>query len=157
MAHEVTLNSLQESEREVILQVLYRDRVVQNIEEERIRRTLLFNFRGHRKLKTHLQHLRWKGSKGASQEYKEESCARCQRGLGLLLNRGAVCQGCSHRVCSECRVFLRRTRAWKCTVCFEDSPLQGFMDLNQSLIQRNVKIKTGEWFFEERAKKFPTE
>ncbi|XP_015102076.1 synaptotagmin-like protein 3 isoform X1 [Vicugna pacos] len=131
MAHEVTLNSLQESEREVILQVLYRDRVVQNIEEERIR-----------KLKTHLQHLRWKGSKGASQEYKEESCARCQRVLGLLLNRGAVCQGCSHRVCSECRVFLRRTRAWKCTVCFED---------------RNVKIKTGEWFFEERAKKFPTE
>lgn len=94
-----------------------------------------------RKLKSHLQHLRWKGAKSSSQEYKEKCCARCQRALGLLLNRGAVCQGCSHRVCSECRVFLRRTRAWKCTVCFED---------------RNVKIKTGEWFFEERARKFPT-
>ncbi|XP_025781186.1 synaptotagmin-like protein 3 isoform X2 [Puma concolor] len=131
MAGEVSLNSLQELEREVILQVLYRDQAVQNTEEERIR-----------KLKTHLQHLRWKGARSVSPEYKEKSCARCQCQLGLLLNRGAVCKGCSHRVCSECRVFLRRTRAWKCTVCFED---------------RNVKIKTGEWFFEERAKKFPTE
>lgn len=131
MAQQVSLGSLQESEREVILQVLYRDREVQNTEAERIR-----------KLKTRLQHLRWKGTKSVSQEYKEKSCARCQQTLGLLLNRGAVCQGCSHRVCSECRVFLRRTRAWKCTVCFED---------------RNVKIKTGDWFFEERAKKFPTE
>uniref|UniRef100_A0A8C8WIZ9 Synaptotagmin-like protein 3 n=1 Tax=Panthera leo TaxID=9689 RepID=A0A8C8WIZ9_PANLE len=131
MAGEVSLNSLQELEREVILQVLYRDQAVQNIEEERIR-----------KLKTHLQHLRWKGTRSVSPEYKEKSCARCQCQLGLLLNRGAVCKGCSHRVCSECRVFLQRTHAWKCTVCFED---------------RNVKIKTGEWFFEERAKKFPTE
>ncbi|XP_057595077.1 synaptotagmin-like protein 3 [Hippopotamus amphibius kiboko] len=131
MAQEVNLNSLRESEREVILQVLYRAQEVQNIEEERIR-----------KLKTHLQHLRWKGAKSVSQEYKEKSCARCRQALGLLLNRGAVCQGCSHRVCTECRVFLRKTLAWKCTVCFED---------------RNVKIKSGEWFFEERAKKFPTE
>ncbi|XP_045862395.1 synaptotagmin-like protein 3 isoform X1 [Meles meles] len=131
MAGEVSLNSLQELEREVILQVLYRDQAVQNIEEERIR-----------KLKTHLQHLRWKGAQGVSQEHREKSCARCQSELGFLLNRGAVCKGCSHRVCSECRVFLRKTSAWKCTVCFED---------------RNVKIKTGDWFFEERAKKFPTE
>nr|XP_020745011.1 synaptotagmin-like protein 3 isoform X2 [Odocoileus virginianus texanus] len=131
MAHQVSLSSLQESEREVILQVLYRDQEVQNTEAERIR-----------KLKTRLQHLRWKGAKSVSHEYREKSCARCQQPLGLLLNRGAVCRGCSHRVCSECRVFLRRTRAWKCTVCFED---------------RNVKIKTGDWFFEERAKKFPAE
>ncbi|XP_073927400.1 synaptotagmin-like protein 3 isoform X3 [Castor canadensis] len=130
MAHGMELESLKELEREIILQVLYRDRAVQSIEEERIR-----------KLKTHLQHLRWRGAKSSSRDYKQ-CCARCQRELGLLLNRGAVCRGCSHRVCSECRVFLRTTRAWKCTVCFED---------------RNVKIKTGDWFFEERAKKFPTE
>lgn len=37
MAQEVNLNSLQEVEREEILQVLYRDQAVQNIEEERIR------------------------------------------------------------------------------------------------------------------------
>ncbi|NP_001121032.1 synaptotagmin-like protein 3 [Rattus norvegicus] len=130
MAHEVDLESFKELERDIILRVLYRDQTVQSIEEERVRN-----------LKTHLQHLRWKGAKSSSQEYKEKCCARCQRTLGLLLNRGAVCQGCSHRVCSECRVFLRKTHAWKCTVCFED---------------RNVKIKTGEWFFEERARKFPT-
>nr|XP_034347859.1 synaptotagmin-like protein 3 isoform X2 [Arvicanthis niloticus] len=130
MAHEVDLESFKELERDIILRVLYRDQTVQSIEEERVR-----------KLKTHLQHLRWKGAKSSSQEYKEKCCARCQRALGLLLNRGAICQGCSHRVCSECRVFLRKTHAWKCTVCFED---------------RNVKIKTGEWFFEERARKFPT-
>lgn len=37
MAQGVNLNSLQELEREVILQVLYRDQVIQNIEDERIR------------------------------------------------------------------------------------------------------------------------
>ncbi|KAL1770293.1 synaptotagmin 3 isoform X1 [Sigmodon hispidus] len=131
MAHEVDLESFKELEREVILRVLYRDQAVQSMEEERVR-----------KLKTHLQHLRWKGVKNLSQEYRGKCCARCHRALGLLLNRGAVCQGCSHRVCSECRVFLHRTHAWKCTVCFED---------------RNVKFKTGDWFFEERARKFPTE
>nr|KAF6508427.1 synaptotagmin like 3 [Rousettus aegyptiacus] len=131
MAQEVDLNSLQDLEREVILQVLYRDQAIQNVEEERIR-----------SLKTQLQHLRWTGSKGLSQEDKERSCARCRRALGLLLNRGTACQGCSHRVCSGCRVLLRRTGVWRCTVCYED---------------RNVKIKTGEWFFEERAKKFPAE
>ncbi|KAG8522412.1 Synaptotagmin-like protein 3 [Galemys pyrenaicus] len=109
MAQAVSLSSLQEPEREAILQVLYRDRAVRKAEEERIR-----------KLKTHLQHLRWKGAKSTSREYQEKSCARCRRALGHLLNRGAVCQGCSHRVCSQCQVFLRRTGAWKCTVCFED-------------------------------------
>ncbi|XP_018884688.2 synaptotagmin-like protein 3 isoform X3 [Gorilla gorilla gorilla] len=130
MAQEVDLSALKELEREAILQVLYRDQAVQNTEEERIR-----------KLKTHLQHLRWKGAKNTDREYKEKCCARCQQVLGFLLHRGAVCRGCSHRVCAQCRVFLRGTHAWKCTVCFED---------------RNVKIKTGEWFYEERAKKFPT-
>ncbi|XP_045044879.2 synaptotagmin-like protein 3 isoform X2 [Desmodus rotundus] len=131
MAQEANLSSFQESEWEVILPVLYRDRAVQNMEEERIR-----------KLKTRLQQLRWKGAKSPGPEYGEKSCARCRRVLGLLLNRGAVCQGCSHRVCSECRVFLSGTCVWRCTVCYEG---------------RNVRIKTGEWFFEERAKKFPTE
>ncbi|XP_023445853.1 synaptotagmin-like protein 3 isoform X2 [Dasypus novemcinctus] len=130
MTQEVNLNSLKEEEREVVLQVLYRDQAVQKVEAERIRR-----------LKAHLQHVRWKEPSGASQE-PAETCARCRRALGRLLHRGAVCRGCSHRVCAACRVAPARSRVWKCTVCFED---------------RNVKIKTGEWFFEERAKKFPAE
>ncbi|XP_053524670.1 synaptotagmin-like protein 3 isoform X1 [Artibeus jamaicensis] len=131
MAQEVSLSSFQESEWEVILPVLYRDRAVQSMEEERIR-----------KLKAHLQQLRWKGARSSGQEYREKSCARCRRALGLLLNRGAVCQGCSHRVCSQCRVYPGTPRVWRCTVCYEG---------------RNSRKKTGEWFFEERAKKFPTE
>ncbi|KAM5228765.1 synaptotagmin-like protein 3 [Ctenodactylus gundi] len=131
MALQVSLDSFKESEREVILQVLYRDRAVRSVEEARVR-----------KLKSHLQRLRWRGATNSSWEDEGKRCARCQRALGQLLNRGAVCQGCSHRVCPECRVFLCKTPAWRCTVCFED---------------RNVKIKTGEWFFEERAKKFPAE
>ncbi|XP_006882826.1 PREDICTED: synaptotagmin-like protein 3 isoform X2 [Elephantulus edwardii] len=131
MAQEVSLGSLKELEREAVLRVLYRDQEVRSVDEERIR-----------KLKTHLQQLRWKGAKSPGEVDGEKRCARCQRALGVLLNRGAVCRGCSHRVCADCRVFLRKTRAWKCTVCFED---------------RNVKIKSGQWFFEERAKKFPTE
>ena len=37
MAHEVDLESFKELEWEVILGVLYRDRAVQSIEEERVR------------------------------------------------------------------------------------------------------------------------
>lgn len=77
------------------------------------------NSLGRRKLKAHLQRLRWKGGKSAGQGPPEKACARCRSALGLLLNRGAVCQGCSHCVCSGCRVFLSSTRLWRCTVCYE--------------------------------------
>ncbi|NWS26664.1 SYTL3 protein, partial [Polioptila caerulea] len=128
MACEFNLNFLKELERETVLEVLYRDQMVRKTEEERIR-----------KMKLQLQQLRWKGARNARQEYQERSCARCQRSLGLLMNRGAVCNGCSHRVCSECRVCLSPC-LWKCTVCYAHG---------------DVKVKAGEWFFEERAKKYP--
>uniref|UniRef100_A0A8C2T823 Synaptotagmin like 3 n=1 Tax=Coturnix japonica TaxID=93934 RepID=A0A8C2T823_COTJA len=124
MACEFNLNFLKELEREAVLEVLYRDQVVRKTEEERVR-----------KLKMQLHQLRWKGARDVNHEYQERSCARCQKSLGLLLNRGAVCNGCSHRVCSECRVCLNPS-IWKCTVCY---------------------VKAGEWFFEERAKKYPEE
>ncbi|KFQ35893.1 Synaptotagmin-like 3, partial [Mesitornis unicolor] len=130
MACEFNLNFLKELEREAVLEVLYRDQVVRKTEEERIR-----------KLKLQLQQLRWKGARNESREYQERSCARCQKSLGLLMNRGAVCNGCSHRVCSECRVCLNPC-LWKCTVCYAHG---------------DVKVKAGEWFFEERAKKYPGE
>ncbi|KAM6137990.1 synaptotagmin-like protein 3 [Phoenicopterus ruber ruber] len=130
MACEFNLNFLKELEREAVLEVLYRDQMVRKTEEERIR-----------KLKLQLQQLRWKGARNVSHEYRERSCARCQKSLGLLMNRGAVCNGCSHRVCSECRVCLNPC-LWKCTVCYAHG---------------DVKVKAGEWFFEERAKKYPDE
>ncbi|NWU03716.1 SYTL3 protein, partial [Urocynchramus pylzowi] len=130
MACEFNLNFLKELEREAVLEVLYRDQTVRKMEEERIR-----------KMKLQLQQLRWKGAKNARCEYQERSCARCQKWLGLLVNRGAVCNGCSHRVCSECRVCLSPC-LWKCTICYAHG---------------DVKVKAGEWFFEERAKKYPGE
>ncbi|NWU32929.1 SYTL3 protein, partial [Hylia prasina] len=130
MACEFNLNFLKELEREVVLEVLYRDQMVRKTEEERIR-----------KMKLQLQQLRWKGAKNARHEYQERCCARCQKSLGLLVNRGAVCNGCSHRVCSECRVCLNPC-LWKCTICYAHG---------------DVKVKAGEWFFEERAKKYPGE
>uniref|UniRef100_A0A8C9NH08 Synaptotagmin like 3 n=1 Tax=Serinus canaria TaxID=9135 RepID=A0A8C9NH08_SERCA len=130
MACEFNLNFLKELEREAVLEVLYRDQMVRKTEEERIR-----------KMKLQLQQLRWKGAKNAGREYQERSCARCQKSLGLLVNRGAVCNGCSHRVCSECRVCLNPC-LWKCTICYAHG---------------DVKVKAGEWFFEERAKKYPGE
>uniref|UniRef100_A0A8C7A2Y3 Synaptotagmin like 3 n=1 Tax=Nothoprocta perdicaria TaxID=30464 RepID=A0A8C7A2Y3_NOTPE len=130
MTSDLNLNFLKELEREAVLEVLYRDQAMRKIEEERVR-----------KLKMQLQQLRWKGTRSVSHEYQERSCARCHRPLGLLLNRGAVCNGCSHRVCSECRVCLNPC-LWKCTACYAHG---------------DVKIKAGEWFFEERAKKYPNE
>ncbi|NXB14100.1 SYTL3 protein, partial [Rhagologus leucostigma] len=130
MACEFNLNFLKELEREAVLEVLYRDQMVRKTEEERIR-----------KMKLQLQQLRWKGAKNARHEYQERSCARCQKSLGLLMNRGAVCNGCSHRVCSQCRVCLTPC-LWKCTICYAHG---------------DVKVKAGEWFFEERAKKYPGE
>ncbi|XP_008495102.1 synaptotagmin-like protein 3 isoform X2 [Calypte anna] len=130
MAVEFDLSFLKELEREAVLEVLYRDQTVRKTEEERIRR-----------LKMQLQQLRWKGARNLSREYRERSCARCQRSLGMLVNRGAVCNGCSHRVCSACRVCLSPC-IWKCTICYAHG---------------DVKVKAGEWFFEERAKKYPGE
>nr|XP_056708339.1 synaptotagmin-like protein 3 [Euleptes europaea] len=130
MSQELNLNFLKGLEQEVILDVLYRDQILRKMDDERIR-----------KLKTQLQQLRWEGSKSTSHEHPEKSCARCQKALGVLINRGAVCNGCSHRVCPGCRIFLN-PYMWKCTVCYA---------------HEDIKAKAGEWFFEERAKKFPAE
>ncbi|XP_043917921.1 synaptotagmin-like protein 3 [Protopterus annectens] len=130
MIQEVNLNNFTGLERESILKVLYRDQELRETEAKRIRR-----------LKSELQQLRKKGVVDLSAEYKEKSCARCQKALGLLINSGAVCKGCSHRVCAQCRVIVH-PRLWKCTVCHAHG---------------EVKVKSGEWFLLERAKKFPDE
>nr|XP_046147162.1 synaptotagmin-like protein 3 isoform X3 [Oncorhynchus gorbuscha] len=93
----------------------------------------------YRRLKTELQEIRRKGAKSFARQYSERTCARCQRQLGMFWNSGAVCRGCSHLVCNKCRVGVSALD-WKCTVCHA---------------YRKVKIRSGEWFLEERDKKFP--
>ncbi|XP_041106374.1 synaptotagmin-like protein 3 [Polyodon spathula] len=129
MAEKIDLHFLKELEREKVLEVLYRDKALRAAEEERIR-----------KLKSELREIHWKGAKSFSQQYADKTCARCQKSLGKILNSGAVCKGCSHRICTKCRIIIS-AREWKCTVCYAYG---------------EVKIKSGDWFFEERANKFPS-
>ncbi|XP_029966179.1 synaptotagmin-like protein 3 [Salarias fasciatus] len=120
------LSLLQFLEREKVLEVLRRDKQLRIIEEDRIRR-----------MKYELQELRRRGAKSFTRQYGERTCARCQRPLGKFWNSGSICRGCSHRICTKCRVGATD---WKCTVCHA---------------YRDVKVRSGEWFLLEKAKKFP--
>ncbi|XP_068197887.1 synaptotagmin-like protein 3 [Antennarius striatus] len=125
---KMDLSLLQVLERERVLEVLRRDKHLRTIEEDRIRR-----------MKFELQELRRRGAKSFSQQYGERTCARCQRPLWKCWNSGEICRGCSHRVCCRCRVGGGAVN-WKCTVCHA---------------YREVKVRSGEWFFERRAKTYP--
>ncbi|KFP45217.1 Synaptotagmin-like 5, partial [Chlamydotis macqueenii] len=89
-----------------------------------------------RKLKNELLEVRRKGGNRHCQQ--ERVCIRCQKSLGLIFDRGDLCQTCKLRVCNKCRV-VGADGQWKCSVCAKIAQL---------------RIVTGEWFFEERAKRF---
>ncbi|NXO78408.1 SYTL5 protein, partial [Sitta europaea] len=123
----INLSFLLEHEREKILGVLKRDEYLKKVEDKRIR-----------KLKNELLEVRRKGGNRRSQEDNSRVCVRCQKSLGFIFDRGELCQSCQLRVCSACRV-LGAEGHWKCSVCAKIAEL---------------RIVTGEWFFEERAKRF---
>ncbi|XP_023271749.1 synaptotagmin-like protein 5 isoform X1 [Seriola lalandi dorsalis] len=124
---DLNLSFLLEHEREMILKVLQKDEKLRKREEKRIR-----------KLKNELLEIKRKGSR-RPQELGERQCARCLRALGLIFDRGDLCEECQLRVCSNCRVATPNGRQWKCNVCAKISEL---------------KVVTGEWFLEERSKRF---
>lgn len=109
----------------MILGVLKRDEYLKKAEEKRIR-----------KLKNEL--LEAKRKSGKIQQETSRVCVHCQRNLGLIFDRGDPCQTCSLRVCTDCRV-VGLDGSWKCTVCAKVAQL---------------RIITGEWFYEEKAKRF---
>ncbi|XP_053526609.1 synaptotagmin-like protein 5 isoform X2 [Artibeus jamaicensis] len=121
----INLSFLLDHEKEMILGVLKRDEYLKKVEEKRIR-----------KLKNEL--LEAKRRSGKTQQETNRVCAHCQKNLGLIFDRGDPCQACSLRVCSECRMS-GSDGSWKCTVCAKVAQL---------------KIVTGEWFFEEKSKRF---
>ncbi|XP_066033111.1 synaptotagmin-like protein 5 isoform X3 [Chamaea fasciata] len=123
----INLSFLLEHERETILGVLKRDEYLKKVEDKRIR-----------KLKNELLEVRRKGGSHHSEQDNSRVCVRCQKSLGFIFDRGELCQGCRLRVCSSCRV-LGADGQWKCSVCAKIAEL---------------RIVTGEWFFEERAKRF---
>ncbi|KAM8753219.1 synaptotagmin-like protein 5 isoform 2-T3 [Rhynchonycteris naso] len=121
----LNLSFLLDHEKEMILGVLKRDEYLKKVEDKRIR-----------KLKNEL--LEAKRRSGKTQQENSRVCVHCQKNLGLIFDRGDPCQACSLRVCSECRV-LGLDGSWKCTVCAKVTQL---------------RIVTGEWFLEEKAKRF---
>ncbi|NWQ68679.1 SYTL5 protein, partial [Neopipo cinnamomea] len=123
----INLSFLLEHERETILGVLKRDEYLKKVEDKRIR-----------KLKNELLEVRRKGGNRHCQQDNSRVCVRCQKSLGLIFDRGDQCQTCKLRVCSNCRV-VGTDGQWKCSVCAKIAQL---------------RIVTGEWFFEERAKRF---
>ncbi|KAJ7405496.1 Synaptotagmin-like protein 5 [Willisornis vidua] len=123
----INLSFLLEHERETILGVLKRDEYLKKVEDKRIR-----------KLKNELLEVRRKGGNRHCQQDNSRICVRCQKSLGLIFDRGDLCQTCKLRVCSNCRV-VGTDGQWKCSVCAKIAQL---------------RIVTGEWFFEERAKRF---
>ncbi|XP_070771005.1 synaptotagmin-like protein 5 [Enoplosus armatus] len=124
---DLNLSFLLEHERDMILKVLQKDEKLRKREEKRIR-----------KLKNELLEIKRKGSR-RPQELGERQCARCMKALGLIFDRGDLCEECQLRICSDCRVKAPSTRQWRCNVCAKISEL---------------KVVTGEWFLEERSKRF---
>ncbi|XP_054471613.1 synaptotagmin-like protein 5 [Anoplopoma fimbria] len=127
VAEDLNLSFLLEHERDMILKVLQKDEKLRKREEKRIR-----------KLKNELLEIKRKGSR-RPQEVEERQCARCQKSLGLIFGRGDLCKECQLRVCDDCRVTNPKRRQWRCNVCAKISEL---------------KVVTGEWFLEERSKRF---
>ncbi|XP_008498543.2 synaptotagmin-like protein 5 [Calypte anna] len=123
----INLSFLLEHERETILGVLKRDEYLKKVEDKRIR-----------KLKNELLEVRRKGGNRHCQQDNSRVCIRCQKSLGLIFDRGDLCQTCKLRVCNTCR-DVGTDGQWKCSVCAKIAQLW---------------IVTGEWFFEERAKRF---
>ncbi|XP_040004871.1 synaptotagmin-like protein 5 isoform X1 [Xiphias gladius] len=124
---DLNLSFLLEHEREMILKVLQKDEKLRKREEKRIR-----------KLKNELLEIKRKGSR-RPRELGERQCARCPKTLGLIFDRGDLCEECQLRVCNDCRVTAPNGRQWKCNICTKISEL---------------KVVTGEWFLEERSKRF---
>ncbi|XP_078268470.1 synaptotagmin-like protein 4 [Rhinoraja longicauda] len=122
----INLSFLTDKEKEAIKNVLVRDEQLRKLEEKRIR-----------KLKNELLEIRRKGAKRGSLDYSDKTCARCQGSLGHFVKSGRVCKQCNHLVCKECGTE-GVNRMWKCNVCIKESKL---------------KKQTGDWFFENRAKR----
>lgn len=124
---DLNLSFLLEHERDMILKVLQKDEKLRKREEKRIR-----------KLKNELLEIKRKGSR-RPQDLGERQCGRCLKNLGLIFDRGDLCEECKLRVCNDCRISATSGRQWRCSVCTK---------------MLELKVVTGEWFLEERSKRY---
>ncbi|KAM4699869.1 synaptotagmin-like protein 5 [Discoglossus pictus] len=128
-AEILNLSFLSDQEKDIIVGVLQKDEQLKKIEDKRVR-----------KLKNELLEIRRKGGNRhrLRPQNNPKVCVRCQKSLGLIFDRGDLCQACQLRVCNTCRV-PGKSGNWKCTVCAKIAEL---------------RIVTGDWFYEERSKRF---
>uniref|UniRef100_A0A3B4A8M8 Synaptotagmin-like protein 5 n=1 Tax=Periophthalmus magnuspinnatus TaxID=409849 RepID=A0A3B4A8M8_9GOBI len=127
LGEDLNLSFLLEHERDMILKVLQKDEKLRKREEKRIR-----------KLKNELLEIKRKGSR-RPKDVGERQCGRCLKNLGLIFDRGDLCEECKLRVCNDCRTAAPSGRQWRCNVCAK---------------MLELKVVTGEWFLEERSKRF---
>ncbi|XP_075052549.1 synaptotagmin-like protein 5 isoform X6 [Mixophyes fleayi] len=126
-AEILNFSFLLDQEREAILAVLQRDDNLKKVEDKRVR-----------KLKNELMEIKKKGANiHRLRQNSARICVRCQKSLGLIFNRGDICHACQLRVCKTCRVVVKG--AWRCIICAKNA---------------QIRIATGDWFFEERSKRF---
>ncbi|XP_018409007.1 PREDICTED: synaptotagmin-like protein 5 [Nanorana parkeri] len=124
----LNLSHLLDQERDTILAVLKRDENLKKIEDKRVR-----------KLKNELLEVKKKGAKiSRLRQHNAKICVRCQKKLGFIFDRGNLCQACQFRVCNTCRIVVKEG-IWRCKVCAKIA---------------QIRIATGDWFFEERSKRF---
>lgn len=128
-ADMINLGFLSDSEQDLILEVLQRDKELRQAEEQRVR-----------KLKTELLEVKRKGAKRGSGRYSQHSCGRCLEPLSRLTLFSSQCKLCNHLVCQKCRTVFPNG-SWLCSVCSKESDL---------------KKMTGDWFFDQRVNRFST-
>ncbi|KAM3934961.1 synaptotagmin-like protein 5 isoform 2-T2 [Leptodactylus fuscus] len=126
----LNLSYLLDQEKEAILAVLKRDENLRKVEDKRVR-----------KLKNDLLEIKKKGARiHRSRQNNAKICVRCQKTFGVIFDRGDICPACQYRVCRSCHVVVN-DGVWRCTVCAKVA---------------QIRIATGDWFFEERSKRFNT-
>ncbi|XP_031557758.1 uncharacterized protein LOC116294313 isoform X2 [Actinia tenebrosa] len=117
----INLNFLTESERDALQDVLARDEVFRKQEKKRLS-----------ELKKELDGVKKSGAISDTSDSTAKVCARCHESFGVLFNTGAFCPKCKARVCKNCRTPLKDS--WLCTLCGK---------------VRDVKAKSGAWFYEQ--------
>ncbi|CAL8356162.1 unnamed protein product [Merluccius merluccius] len=125
----INLAYLTDAERQLIMEVLHRDKELRMAEDQRIQ-----------KLKADLQDIKRKGAKRSSGRYSQRSCGRCQQSISRLSLGSSQCRACKHNVCRNCRAPCS-DGSCLCTVCAKEADL---------------KKSTGDWFYDQRVNRFST-
>ncbi|RXM28177.1 Rab effector MyRIP [Acipenser ruthenus] len=107
MGRKLDLSSLTEDEADHVLQVVQRDMCLRKKEEERLNEMK--------------QQLDEEGSKctilARQNKFNDHCCMRCCSPFTFLINTKRQCLDCKFNVCKSCSSYIKKEKAWICTVC----------------------------------------